>query len=85
MDSIEQILIYYFPLYVPLNFSKLSSYNQLISCDTFLTRYIAPINKPIKLEHQSLTRLEMASSLVRYVSLIPFEAGLIPLIPCLQD
>ena len=35
---------------------------------------MAPINIPIELEHQSLTRLEMASRLARYVSLIPFES-----------
>merc|ERR1711892_883207 len=40
----------------------------------FVTRYINAINIPTELEHQSLTRLEMASRLARYVSLIPFEA-----------
>lgn len=39
-----------------------------------MTRYINAINIPVELEHQSLTRLEMASRLARYVSLIPFEA-----------
>ena len=40
----------------------------------FVTRYIHPINIPSELEDARLTRIEMASRLARYVSLIPFEA-----------
>jgi len=40
----------------------------------FVTRYIAPLNIPDELESQNLTRDAMAHRLLRYVSLIPYEA-----------